>query len=82
MFIKGKLVTVENYRVEERKIHDLLVDQENYNSDFYCGANGIDIRTNDGKAIIPCVEIFEEFLKSKGIIFDNLEVELMVNNEI
>lgn len=82
MFIKGILVTVENYRLEERKIHDLLVGQENYNSDFYCGANGIDIKTNDGKAVIPCVDIFEKFLNSKGIIFDNLEVELMVNNEL
>lgn len=82
MFIKGILVTVENYRSKEREIHNLLVGQENYNSDFYCGANGIDIQTNNGKAVIPCVEIFEEFLNSKGIIFENLEVELMVNNEL
>lgn len=82
MIVKGKLVMVENYRLEERKIHALLVGQENYNSDFYCGANGIDIQTIDGNAVIPCIELFDKFLNSKGIVFDNLNVELMVNDMI
>lgn len=80
MFIKGILVEIADYRAKEREIHNLLVGQDGYNSDFYCGANGvIDIRTNDGKAVIPCVEQFEMFLNSKGIIFENLEVELIGN---
>lgn len=82
MEFKGILVTVENYRSKEREIHNLLVGQDGYNSDFYCGSNGIDIMTNDGKAVIPCIDFFEEFLKSKGIFFENLEVELMVNDMI
>lgn len=83
MFIKGILVEIENYRSKEREIHNLLVGQENYNSDFYCGANNtIDIKTIDGKAVIPCIEQFEPFLNSKGIFFEQLEVEILINDEL
>ena len=76
MFIKGILVETANYRAKEREIHALLVGQPNYNSEWYCGANDIiDIKTNDGRAIIPSNPIFEAFLNSKGIVFNDITFE-------
>lgn len=77
--IKGIAIAVADYRSKEREIHSLLVGQKGYNSDFYCGASGIDIETIDGKAIIPYVDVFEQFLSSKGVVFENLKVELKEN---
>jgi len=82
MLIKGILVEIADYRTKEREIHSLLVGQPNYNSNWYCGANGIDIQTKSGKAIIPCIDIFESFLNSKGVFFDNLDLSIIKQNDI
>lgn len=72
----------EQSKIKEHEIHNLLVVQDGYNSEHYCGAYGIDIKTIDGKSIIPCVEKFESFLNSKGVFFENLEVNLVTSTEV